>query len=124
MTLETWPAGVNDEFLLDSVSEEEPDAVERTQVDEGPELTRLKDAKPPRRISGEILMVSSEYETFRSWFVNSIARGAVRFSWHLPGEDTLYPALMMPPKRRSVNTVDGGPLWRVSLTVDFYVDEA
>ena len=124
--MSTWPAGVNEDYLLDSVNEETEDAVERTSFQEGPDNTRRKSSAVPRKISGVILMRADEYETFYTWFKNDLAMGALTFDWHLPGQSDTLQALMMPPKRSSATRVEdpNNPgqlidLWRVMVAVEF-----
>lgn len=76
-----WPETIEFCPVVSSYSEEDADAVQRTEMDAGVDKTRLRFTAVPSNISFTLKPITrAQYAVFQSWFRSDLKRGAVPFS--------------------------------------------
>ena len=79
MSIEAWPVGVPDQIIRDSFEYKMDDNVLRSEMDNGPEKTRVKYTKNFDTISGSLLMSTTELNTFLTWYRTTLLFGVEQF---------------------------------------------
>lgn len=80
----TWPVTLPQRIPEEGYSEQSPDNVLRTQMSYGPMKTRRRGTAAPTPITVELDLTPEQWDTFLSFWVETIFYGAVPFEWVHP----------------------------------------
>lgn len=86
MTDATWPAALPQALLL-GLTETAPNLTIRTQMEAGPAKVRQRFTAAPRPVQGELVLTESQANTLDTFYVTTLAGGALRFGWRHPRTD-------------------------------------
>lgn len=103
MASATWPSTLPQTFQQQSFTENSVSGVVRTEMDTGFAKTRLRFTATPDMWQGEMVLTKEEVATFKTFFKNDIAWGALKFNF--PNQ---YDLLTMVEARIVIDT-DGTP---------------
>lgn len=99
----SWPATLPSLPLLRGWSESEPDIVLRTPMEVGPPKGRRRSTAGVRPQTVSLVLTLDERATFRTWFADQVAHGALPFQWTHPIERVAIALrITAPPKWDSV----------------------
>lgn len=95
-----WPASLpQDQFL--GLTDQDVDAVIRTEMDAGPPSRRRRYTAVIRNVSVQLIVTGAQRQTFDTFFRTTIAGGATAFDWEDPVTDaTVSFAFRSPPRWR------------------------
>ena len=79
-----WPATLPQSPLVEGYSEETPDLVVRTSMDEGPAKIRRRFTANVRNITHNYLLTQAQVATLDTFFVTTLAGGALTFTFINP----------------------------------------
>ena len=115
MAVISWPAGLPLTLRLSGLKGQYKDPVIRTDMDTGPQKTRLRYTRPPKDYSGTII-VDEAGRRLLEYFYREVTRyGALRFNFRNPQSlEVREFRFRAPPEEAS--TGDG--LWSVSLQLE------
>lgn len=115
MAANTWPASLPQQMVEDGFEQSLPDNLVRSQPDVGPALVRRKTLANVAPVTGAVLVDGAQLETLVLFFVTTLQSGALRFNWANPRTGAACEMrFTAPPKWAKA----GGPLWRVSLSLE------
>jgi hypothetical protein len=81
---QNWPVGVPSTFEQDGYSFSPQNGTLRSEMDIGPAKVRRRFTATIERHSGEIVMTKAQFNTWLSWFYNTIGYGALDFNFTHP----------------------------------------
>jgi len=84
MAIPEWPSSLPQEPLTDGYSERPETLTVRSKMDKGPSKVRRLASLGVRIIPQQMLMSSTQVETFETFFEDSLANGVYRFSHYNP----------------------------------------
>ena len=79
-----WPTSLPEYLNQDSYAESPPDVTIRTQMDAGPTKTRRRFTTNSRFLTGTIQIDSAQRVTLDTFYVSTLAGGALSFEWVHP----------------------------------------
>lgn len=110
-----WPDTLPCRFTATSQQEESADNLLRSQTSIGPAKTRRRSTAGVSTLSGELVMTGAQRETFADFIRNTIADGALPFTFKNPyGADDII-VRYVPPY--SVKRLGAGK-WTVTLHLE------
>ncbi len=117
--MEAWPSSVPFRIQQDSYARAPQSNVLRTDTATGPARQRRRYTAVPKNLSGVIQMTKTEYDTFETWFFNTIDSGALSFTMPNPSDDgdTDITARFKGPDSMTVSN-DGPIYWNVSVELE------
>lgn len=114
MTVPSWPADLPQEFLQDGYSEEGADNLLATNVSVGPAKVRRRTTANVRPITGSMMMLEAQYQTFIDFVIDDIKDRAIAFTFPNPHGGS--PLLVRMRQPASVSSV--GVDWRVQIGLE------
>jgi len=115
----TWPTYGH--LALDRYGEEPESALVRTQMESGPPKQAMVRSRAMVGRPVTYVYSDSEYATWKTWFRDTIARGADWFNWTDPQDGVVKLARIRGGvyKSRAFTPSPGAPLsWEVAFTVE------
>ena len=110
-----WPATVPTDFLLGGFSESPADNLIRSGMGAGPDKVRRRSTAGVRPIVGDILMTVTQLATFDTFYVTTLASGALTFNLAHPRTSVSQEMRFTTPPTYKPN---GGVYWRVSVSME------
>lgn len=86
---ETWPASLDQCFLIGGFSQQNRPVVIRSEVDAGPPKVRRRYTKPIRNVTGAIKADKAQTVALNTFFDVTLQGGVKRFQFTNPITDTL-----------------------------------
>ena len=80
----TWPSTLPQKILASNANIKQIDQVIRTQTDDGHIKTQRRSTIKRWTINGSIYLDSTQIETFRNFFNETLKGGALQFKWSDP----------------------------------------
>lgn len=75
----TWPVSIPENFQVGGYSETEADNTIRTTMSVGPDKIRRRTTANVRMVSGVFWLTTTQYNTLRNFFENTVSYGTVPF---------------------------------------------
>ena len=116
MATATWPATLPSSFLLDGFVETAPDNVIASEMEVGPPKTRRRSSAAVRRISGTLILTSTQLGVHDTFFTDTLYDGANPFDWADP-RTTASCEFLYVPGQPPVYTPIGGGDFRVTINL-------
>lgn len=82
----SWPDTLPQEFMRDSYSEALPDNLLRDSFDTGPASVRPRQTAAPYRLSGRMIMTTTEWGILRDWVADVLIQRSLPFGFPTPGD--------------------------------------
>lgn len=114
MAVISWPVNLPETLRLEGLQARYKDPVIRTEMDAGPAKARLRYTRPPKYITGSVVLNNEERDTLDYFYRITTRYGTLRFNFANPqtGEIREY-RFRSPPDE---TTLDG--LWNVALELE------
>lgn len=84
MTIPSWPASLPQSLSASSYKESPANLLVSTDMDIGPAKIRRRSSSGPRPVSGAMRMTKPQLLALRSFYVDDLVDGSLRFSWRDP----------------------------------------
>ena len=114
MAAVAWPAALPDSPLLGH-AEDFPDLVQRTEMDAGPAKLRRRFTDTARLVQFPVLLTDAQAAALESFYVTTLAGGALRFSLRHPRTNAVREFRFTAPP--SVTLITPGR-WRAALALE------
>lgn len=75
-----WPATVPDTFEASGFAYDSDSGVLRTDMDSGPAKARRRFTSTTKNMKGTIIMTRSQFQTWETWFQDTIFHGSLSFT--------------------------------------------
>lgn len=117
MATTTWPETLPQKLLVDGFSSQLPTGSIRVEMDSGPAFQRQRYTSSVEPIQGSIWVTKGQYQTFKNFYVTSLAQGSLPFNWvHPITEETVEMQFdVSNPPRISAKS---GILFRVDMNLE------
>ena len=81
----SWPSSLPQEVQVQgfSISPDSGGAI-RTEMDSGPAFQRSRYTATTEPFSGRVWLDATQFQTFRTFYVDTLANGSVSFDWKHP----------------------------------------
>lgn len=112
----TWPATLPQRFRVEGFTDALPNNVIVSQMESGPPKRRRRTTANIRKISGEMVMSTSQWDDLKTFFQTTVAE-VLAFDFPEPGNEvsgTLSAIFTAPPQR----TAFAPGYWKVSLGLE------
>jgi hypothetical protein len=113
----TWPVDLPQYFQFDSYEEAMADNLIRDNFDTGPAAARPRGTAQPYRVSGTMMMTTTEWETFKAFCANTLIERVLPFGFPVQGvcDETQWLVRIPEPPTRTARESD---LWAVSFVLE------
>ena len=116
MTLIVWPSALPQEPLAQGFGEQAPNTVIRSQMEAGPSKVRRRFTAGVRNIECQMRLTPDQVETLDTFFVSTVAGGALSFDWKHPRNGTAVTFRFIEPP--SYSPMTRGVAWQVSMRLE------
>jgi hypothetical protein len=112
-----WPASLPQGVTVSGYDETPPDGVLRTQMDVGPDKTRPRNTAEVRKFTLRTPpLTQAQLETLDTFFVTTLARGALPFDWVHPRTGAEATFMFKAPPRYQASS--RGSRWAAIMQVE------
>lgn len=120
MASAVWPAGLPQAPQLRSLREQPADLTVRTAMAVGPAKVRRRQTAGVRIFACELLLTRTQVETLDDFFYETIAAGALPFTWvhHRTGQTVDYRFTGPPEYVPLAPRQAGSEMWRTTFTLE------
>ena len=95
----TWPLGLPQRMRIDGYNESVAEGTIRTSMDEGPAKARKLPTRDYDKVSGSILINSTQWTDVKKFYKDTTGGGALRFDWvdQVTGDADIEYRFVKPP---------------------------
>lgn len=84
MTIAIWPVDLPQDLLQRGYNQSSPDTILKSSVDVGPAKLRRRTTTAVEPVSGSLLLTEAQLGSIRTFYVNTLSGGSLRFTWKDP----------------------------------------
>lgn len=118
MALQTWPAELPQQFLVESYQRTSPENRHRSSVDGAVKKQRRKYTNVAQPFSGEMIMTADQRDSFWTFFRDNLKWGVLAFNFPTPAKfDGSFITCQFGDELPSENAVSHTH-WRISISLE------